>query len=31
MFTVVVDVDVMQVNCVLAPTVNANHELGGIS
>jgi hypothetical protein len=31
MLTVVVDVDVMQVSCVLDPTVNANHELGKIA
>ncbi len=30
MLTVVVEVEVMQVSCVEAPTVNANHELGGI-
>ena len=30
MFTVVVDVLVMHESCVEDPTVNANHELGGI-
>jgi hypothetical protein len=30
MLMVVVDVDVIQVTCVLVPTVNPNHELGGI-
>jgi hypothetical protein len=29
--TVVVDADVMQVNCVALPRVNANHEFGGMA
>jgi hypothetical protein len=31
MLTVVVDVDVMQLSCVAAPTVKANQLLGGIA